>query len=237
MVAAARAGRVRDATTALALLLAARAAILRVSDSALDAGRRTVPRSPDGRAGPGRRTRSPRTGGTSRRYVAFLAARGIDDAAGGRTRRRPVVPRVVVRVDARPRRRRPTRRRRCRASLSAVRSFHRFLVREGLATDDPASRGRPPARASRRSRTRCQRRRGPAPPRGARTGSTPTGLRDRAILELLYGAGPAGHRAHGARRRRRSISRTGSSASWGKAGRSGRCPLGRYAQRRRWRPT
>ena len=71
--------------------------------------------------------------------------------------------------------------------LSAVRSFHRFLLREGATTDNPA-------------RAVVQ----PRVPRGlprplsiddmaalldAPATGTPEGLRDRAILELLYGAG------------------------------------------------
>ena len=72
-------------------------------------------------------------------------------------------------------------------TLSTVRSFHRFCVREGIASDDPAA--------------------GVVRPRLPRTlphpltveeaiaivetpvATTPAGLRDRAILELLYGGG------------------------------------------------
>ena len=71
--------------------------------------------------------------------------------------------------------------------LSAVRSFHRFLLREGATPDDPARgvlqprvpRGLPrPLTVDEVSAMLA------APPAG-----TPAGLRDRAILELLYGAG------------------------------------------------
>jgi integrase/recombinase XerD len=73
-------------------------------------------------------------------------------------------------------------------ALSSVRSFHRFLAREGVVPDDPA------ARVAR-----------PRVPRAlphplsleqvqalleAPDPTTPAGLRDRAWLELLYGAGP-----------------------------------------------
>ena len=72
-------------------------------------------------------------------------------------------------------------------TLSAVRSFHRFLVREGVTDQDPAARVAPPRLP--RSLPRPLpvddvRRLLEAPDEG-----TPAGLRDRAILELLYGSG------------------------------------------------
>ena len=72
-------------------------------------------------------------------------------------------------------------------TLSAVRSFHRFLVREGVTDHDPAARVAPPRLP--RSLPRPLpvddvRRLLEAPDEG-----TPAGLRDRAILELLYGSG------------------------------------------------
>jgi integrase/recombinase XerD len=69
----------------------------------------------------------------------------------------------------------------------AVRGFHRFLAREQLMVDDVSARLEPP-RATR-----------PLPKAlsvadielllAAPTGETPAALRDRALLELLYGAG------------------------------------------------
>jgi integrase/recombinase XerD len=72
-------------------------------------------------------------------------------------------------------------------TLSAVRSFHRFLVREGLAEDDPAADVRRPRlpRSLPKALTLEEVERLLAAPDDA----TPIGLRDRAILELLYGAG------------------------------------------------
>jgi integrase/recombinase XerD len=72
-------------------------------------------------------------------------------------------------------------------TLSAVRSFHRFLVREGVTDRDPAARVAPPRLP--RSLPRPLpvddvRRLLEAPDEG-----TAAGLRDRAILELLYGSG------------------------------------------------
>jgi integrase/recombinase XerD len=72
-------------------------------------------------------------------------------------------------------------------TLSAVRSFHRFLLREGVTRDDPAAAvGRPKLP---RSLPR------PLPVEDvgrlleAPEAATPAGLRDRSILELLYGSG------------------------------------------------
>lgn len=72
-------------------------------------------------------------------------------------------------------------------TLAAVRHFHRFCVREGLATQNPASLVDGPTR-------------GLSLPKAlstdeveriieAASGSSPRELRDRAMLELLYGAG------------------------------------------------
>jgi integrase/recombinase XerD len=72
-------------------------------------------------------------------------------------------------------------------ALSAVRSFHRFLLREGVADRDPASGVRQPRLP--RSLPR------PLPIDDIRRlletpdPATPLGVRDRAILELLYGSG------------------------------------------------
>jgi integrase/recombinase XerD len=72
-------------------------------------------------------------------------------------------------------------------ALSAVRSFHRFLVREGVTDRDPAAAVAQPRLP--RSLPR------PIPVEeverllDAPDPSTPAGLRDKAILELLYGSG------------------------------------------------
>jgi integrase/recombinase XerD len=121
-----------------------------------------------------------------RRYVAFCERRGIDraddlDAAALRSfvasisasthgpDETPYASSSVVRT------------------LSAVRSFHRFLVREGVTERDPSADVRRP----RLPRSLPK----PIPLADverlleAPDDATPTGLRDRAILELLYGAG------------------------------------------------
>ncbi len=73
-------------------------------------------------------------------------------------------------------------------SLVAVRGFHRFLALEQGADSDPASQVRPPRPPSRLPK---------AVPledverllAAASVGDTPASLRDRALLEVLYGAG------------------------------------------------
>ncbi len=121
-----------------------------------------------------------------RRYEAFLSARGFSsatDASEATVRsflasisasthgqdERPYAATTVARV------------------LSTVRSFHRFLLREQIADRDPAAgvvRPRLP-RALPHPLTREDVGRLLEAPRG----ETSSGLRDRAWLELLYGAG------------------------------------------------
>lgn len=70
---------------------------------------------------------------------------------------------------------------------SAVRGWHRFLVREGIETDDPTGRLRPPKTPQRlpKALTIEQVERLLAAP----SPDEPIGLRDRALLELLYATG------------------------------------------------
>jgi len=72
-------------------------------------------------------------------------------------------------------------------TLSAVRSFHRFLLREGVTDRDPAAgvpQPRLPRSLPRPLPVEDVRRLLEAPDEGS-----PAGIRDRAILELLYGSG------------------------------------------------
>jgi integrase/recombinase XerD len=72
-------------------------------------------------------------------------------------------------------------------TLVAVRGFHRFLLREGLASSDPSTEvtGPRPGRTLPKALSMDQVERLLAAP----TGDEPTALRDRAMLELLYAAG------------------------------------------------
>lgn len=72
-------------------------------------------------------------------------------------------------------------------TLAAVRHFHRFCVREGLAPHNPASLVDGPARG--RSLPRALSTEYVTKIIESASGSAPRDQRDRAILELLYGAG------------------------------------------------
>jgi integrase/recombinase XerD len=121
-----------------------------------------------------------------RRYVGFLARREVLDP---KDVEEPAVRSFVASLsasthgpdDA------PYRATSVARTLSAVRSFHRFLLREGVTADDPAAAVRRPKLP--RSLPR------PLPVEDvgrlleAPDGTTPVGVRDRAILEMLYGSG------------------------------------------------
>jgi len=70
---------------------------------------------------------------------------------------------------------------------SSVRGWHRFLVREGIEADDPSGRLRPPKAPQRlpKALTIDQVERLLAAP----AAEEPAGIRDRALLELLYATG------------------------------------------------
>ena len=70
---------------------------------------------------------------------------------------------------------------------SSVRGWHRFLAREGIEGDDPSGRLRPPKAPRRlpKALTIDQVERLLAAP----SGDDPLGIRDRALLELLYATG------------------------------------------------
>ncbi|MCR2763315.1 site-specific tyrosine recombinase XerD [Microbacterium sp. zg.B48] len=84
---------------------------------------------------------------------------------------------------------------------SSVRGFHRFLAREGIETDDPTGRLRPPKAARRLPKAltvdQIERLLDASGPEASLTGDVlPAtgsdeliGLRDRALLELLYATG------------------------------------------------
>jgi integrase/recombinase XerD len=112
-------------------------------------------------------------------------------------------------------------------AVSAVRGLHRFAVREGLCADDPARDVRPPA-----------------PPRRlpkaldvadvTRLLSTvdavagPLGLRDRALLEVLYGTGARISEAVGTAVDDLDLDHA-TVVLHGKGGRTRRVPMGGYA--------
>ena len=120
------------------------------------------------------------------RYLAFLAGRGVEqlDAVDPGTVRAFVasVSASTHGPDGEPYRATTVSR-----ALSTVRTFHRFAVREGIAEDDPTAgvvrprlpRALPHPLTVEEVATILE---APRP-------EQPPGLRDRAILELMYGAG------------------------------------------------
>ncbi len=120
-----------------------------------------------------------------RRYVAFLADRDLDDPGA--------VTEDVVTAFLRALREGdpdhpPLSATSAARTVVAVRGFHRFTVREGLAAADPSAAVRPPAPAKRLPK---------ALPLSdierildaAGAPGTSLALRDRALLEVLYGTG------------------------------------------------
>jgi integrase/recombinase XerD len=121
-----------------------------------------------------------------RRYARFLARWGITDA---RDASDEAVSAFVVELGSSVHgpESRPYRSSSVARTLSAVRSFHRSLVRDGVAERDPTaatSRPRVPRGLPRPLSIDEVARLLDAP-----DAATPWGLRDRAILEVLYGSG------------------------------------------------
>jgi integrase/recombinase XerD len=112
------------------------------------------------------------------RYLTYLADRGKESRALDRTE----VPRYLLALreaDLSPRS--------VARHLSAIRQFHRFLVRQGQAVDDPTAHleaprpwRRLPGVLSGEEVDRLL---------AARESSAPQGLRNRAMLELMYASG------------------------------------------------
>ncbi|MPZ96871.1 MAG: site-specific tyrosine recombinase XerD [Propionibacteriales bacterium] len=120
-----------------------------------------------------------------RRYVQFLGARGIGEPSGVAERD---VTEFLMRLREGDADHPPLGAGSAARAVVAVRGFHRFVLREGLATTDPAAGVRPPTPPKRLPKalpvhdvTRLLETAG-AP-------GTTLALRDRALLELLYGTG------------------------------------------------
>ncbi|MDQ1126972.1 integrase/recombinase XerD [Microbacterium sp. SORGH_AS 505] len=121
-------------------------------------------------------------------YLAWLAERGVEDtdAVTGEL----VTGFAAERASSDP----PPASTSLARLQSAIRSFHRFLAREGIVTDDPTTKLRPPKAPMRLPKAlpvedvlRLLDAAGPAP-EDAAPGEL-VGLRDRALLELLYATG------------------------------------------------
>ncbi len=114
-------------------------------------------------------------------YRDWLTAEGIDDTAD-------ITPAVVDRfIAARASAEPPPAATSLARLQSSVRGWHRFLAREGIEADDPTGRLRPPKTPRRlpKALTIDQVERLLAAP----SAEEPLGIRDRALLELLYATG------------------------------------------------
>lgn len=114
-------------------------------------------------------------------YVEWLGAEGLADTA-------EVTPAIVGRFIAERAGAEPPPAASSLARLqSSVRGWHRFLAREGIEDDDPSGRLRPPKAPRRlpKALTIDQVERLLSAP----SAEEPLGIRDRALLELLYATG------------------------------------------------
>ncbi|MDR7274390.1 site-specific tyrosine recombinase XerD [Catenuloplanes atrovinosus] len=112
-------------------------------------------------------------------------------------------------------------------AMSAVRGLHRFAVREGLAADDPSREVKPPVPPRRLPKALevDEVERLLAVPRT----DSPRGLRDRALLEFLYGTGARISEAVGAAVDDVDLD-DATVLLRGKGGRSRLVPIGGYAR-------
>jgi integrase/recombinase XerD len=123
-----------------------------------------------------------------RRYTDFLAERGLDDP--DRVRESEVTD-FLAAIRTGDDGSAPLSAASAARTVVAVRGFHRFLVLEGRTTIDPAGQVQPPSTPKRLPKAISL----DAVERvlvAASTGGeadSPTSLRDRALLELLYGCG------------------------------------------------
>lgn len=163
------------------------------------------------------------------RYLATLAAAGVADlAAVGPGLVESHLARLRAGEDGHP----PLAASSAARAASAVRGLHRFAVREGLAGADPSRDVRPPTPPRRLPRAlpvddvvRLLETAGPV----AATGEgAPLALRDRALLEFLYGTGARISEAVGA-----AVDDLdpveGAALLRGKGGRTRLVPIGGYA--------
>ncbi|NES16516.1 MULTISPECIES: site-specific tyrosine recombinase XerD [Micromonospora] len=163
------------------------------------------------------------------RYLATLAAAGVTDLAAVGTAE---IEGHLARLRAGDAEHPPLAVSSAARAASAVRGLHRFAVREGLAGGDPARDVRPPTPARRLPRAlpvddvlRLLEAAGPV----TATGDTaPRALRDRALLEFLYGTGARISEAVGAAVDDLDLDE-GAALLRGKGGRTRLVPIGGYA--------
>ena len=120
-----------------------------------------------------------------RRYLEFLAASGIEDLAGVSE---ATVTAFLVRLREGDADHPPLSSTSAARTVVAVRGFHRFAVADGLAEVDPAAAVKPPAAAKRLPKALPLSDVEAILDASGAPGTT-LALRDRALLEVLYGTG------------------------------------------------
>ncbi|NYD41990.1 site-specific tyrosine recombinase XerD [Nocardioides panaciterrulae] len=120
-----------------------------------------------------------------RRYQQHLAGRGIADLAGISE---PIVSEFLARLREGDAEHPPLSATSAARTVVAVRGFHRFAVRDGLATVDPAGAVKPPSPAKRLPKA-LPLSEVEAILEAAGAAGTTLAMRDRALLEVLYGTG------------------------------------------------
>jgi integrase/recombinase XerD len=120
-----------------------------------------------------------------RRYLAHLASRGVEDPGAVAE---ADVSSFLVALREGDGEHPPLAATSAGRAVVAVRGLHRFLLREGLATADPARGVRPPAPPKRLPKA-ISVEDVEALLTAAGADETPRAVRDRALLELLYGCG------------------------------------------------
>ncbi|MEU4160987.1 site-specific tyrosine recombinase XerD [Actinoplanes sp. NPDC026670] len=154
------------------------------------------------------------------RYAEGLAAEGVTDLAGvrpahvaghlARLREEGLAPASAARA------------------VSAVRGLHRFAVRERLSAQDPAADVRPPAPPKRLPKALDVDQVGRL--LAVPDADSPLGLRDRALLEFLYGTGARISEAVGADIDDLELDTDPAVILRGKGGRTRLVPVGGYAR-------
>ncbi|MEV7231653.1 site-specific tyrosine recombinase XerD [Polymorphospora sp. NPDC051019] len=163
------------------------------------------------------------------RYLDTLAADGVDDlAAIGPAQVAAHVARLREGDTDHP----PLSAASAARAASAVRGLHRFAVREGLVGHDASRDVRPPAPPRRLPKaldvTEVVALLEAAGPDGTAADAAPLGLRDRALLEFLYGTGARISEAVGAAVDDLDLP-AGTATLHGKGGRTRLVPIGGYA--------
>lgn len=159
------------------------------------------------------------------RYLDALAAAGVVDLAAV-TPARVAAHLAALRDgdDARP----PLAAASAARAVSAVRGLHRFAHREGLTAADPAREVKPPVPPRRLPRALAVVEVERLLAGAGDGGATACGLRDRALLEFLYGTGARISEAVGACVDDLDLD-AGTVVLHGKGGRTRLVPAGRYA--------